>query len=293
MTPRLDVVADGFAFLEMPRWHRGRLWAADLYGGQVVCFAPTGAVELTLDVPGTPVGFDWAGNGRLRVLTTDGRLLDADGTRLTERDTRIAFGPAPCSEMTVDAAGGAYVGIFGLTTGALARVEPDGSTAIAAEGLLLPNGQAVTADGRTLIVAESAGQRLTAFTIGPGGSLTDRREWARLGPPATATTLPEVLAQVAIWPDGIALDAAGAAWVANPFGNEALRVVEGGAITHRISTGALGCFACALGGDDGRALFLCAAPPSADEAARRAERSSKLLACRVDVPAARPQAVSA
>jgi hypothetical protein len=36
--------------------------------------------------------------------------------------------------------------------------------------LLLPNGQVLTADGETLIVAESAGQRLTSVTLTPEGS---------------------------------------------------------------------------------------------------------------------------
>ncbi len=109
----------------------------------------------------------------------------------------------------------------------MARVDPDGSARVVAKGMLLPNGQTLSADGRTLIVAESAGQRLSAFTVGANGSLTGRRVWASFGEPATATALPEVIAQVSVWPDGIALDAAGAVWVANPFGKEALRVVEG------------------------------------------------------------------
>lgn len=94
--------------------------------------------------------------------------------------------------------------------------------------------------------------------------------------------MPEVLTQVSMWLDGIAVDADGAVWVANLFGNEAVRVVEGGQITDRISTGDLACYACALGGADGRTLFLCAAPPSAT---RRADRNARLLACPVAVPA--------
>jgi sugar lactone lactonase YvrE len=89
-----------------------------------------------------------------------------------------------------------------------------------------------------------------------------------------------------VWPDGIALDAAGAVWVANPFGREVLRVVEGGEVTDRLSTGELACYACALGGPDGRALFLCAAPPFPDEAARSTGRSARLLTWHASVPAA-------
>jgi hypothetical protein len=74
--------------------------------------------------------------------------------------------------------------------------------------------------------------------------------------------------------------------VANPFGREALRVVEGGEITDRLSTGELACCACALGGRDGHTLFLCAAPPFLDEAAYSTQRGARLLTCHVSVPAA-------
>jgi len=69
-------------------------------------------------------------------------------------------------------------------------------------------------------------------------------------------------------------------------GREALRVVEGGEITDRLSTGELACCACTLGGPDGHTLFLCAAPPFLDEAAYSTQRSARLLTCHVSVPAA-------
>jgi sugar lactone lactonase YvrE len=119
-----------------------------------------------------------------------------------------------------------YLGVFGLASGGLLRADPDGSVRVVAEALLLPNGQVITPDGGTLIVAESAGQRLTAFDIRADGGLAGRRMWARFGEAATATSLPEVVAQVTLWPDGLALDAEGRIWVANPLGKEVLRVRE-------------------------------------------------------------------
>ena len=88
-----------------------------------------------------------------------------------------------CNDMVVDSVGRAYVGNFGFDldtneingtladvlathTGAtLARVDPDGSIHAAADGLMFPNGTVITPDGRTMIVAESFGRRLTAFDI--------------------------------------------------------------------------------------------------------------------------------
>jgi sugar lactone lactonase YvrE len=282
----LDLFADGFSFLEFPRWHEGRLWAADMFAGQVVAFTADGAAQVVITVPEVLAGFGWMPDGSLLVVTRGGRLLRQEAGPAVEVPSPLSGGPVPCNEMTVDSQGRAYIGLFGLAGGGLARVDPDGSARVMAKGMLLPNGQALSADGRTLIVAESAGQRLSAFTVGADGSLTSRRVWATFGEPATATTLPEVIAQVSVWPDGIALDAAGAVWVANPFGREALRVVEGGEITDRLPTGELACCACALGGPDGQTLFLCAAPPFLDQAAYSTQRSARLLTCHVSVPAA-------
>jgi sugar lactone lactonase YvrE len=108
----------------------------------------------------------------------------------------------------------------------------------------------------------------------------DRRD--RPSPPASATSLKEAVGQVKAWPDGIALDATGGVWVANPFGHEVIRVLEGGKVTHRVSTGQLSAYACALGGNDGRTLYICAAPPALDETTRRARRGAHLLATRID-----------
>ncbi len=273
-----DVLAGGFAFLETPRWKSGRLWAIDMFADAIFAFSASGEIELTLEVPGTPAGLGWDATERLHVLTADGRMLAESRGELVELRHRIDRGPAPCNEITMGTHGRAFIGIFGLRRGSLIRLDPDGSQRTVATRLLLPNGQALTADGGTLIVAESGGQRLTAFTVTPDGELTERRVWASFGPTASATSLPEVVQQVRFWPDGIALDATGAIWVANPFGHEVVRVVEGGQVTDRVSTGQLTAYACAVGGDDGRTLYVCAAPPSLDETTRRTRRAGVLIA---------------
>src|SRR5581483_9808582 len=103
-----------------------------------------------------------------------------------------------------------------------------------------PNGMAVTPDNATLIVAESYASRLTAFDIADDGSLSNRRVWADLGDGA---------------PDGICLDAEGAIWYADVPNKRCVRVREGGAVLRTIALDR-GCFACMLGGADGRTLFL-------------------------------------
>jgi sugar lactone lactonase YvrE len=281
----VELLADGFAFLESPRWHAGRLWAADLFAGQILAFSSTGETELALNAAGMPAGLGWNPAERLHVVTADGRMLAESRGHLVELIHRIDRGSARCNEITIDDHGRAFVGLFGLRGGALRRLNPDGSQKTVATDLLLPNGHALTADGQTLILAESAGQRLTAFSLTSDGELTDRRVWASFGLPATASTLREVIGQVKVWPDGIALDATGAIWVANPFGHEVMRVLEGGEVTDRVSTAPLTAYACALGGTDGRTLYICAAPPSVPETARQTQRTGRLLATRVTVPA--------
>jgi sugar lactone lactonase YvrE len=124
-------------------------------------------------------------------------------------------------------------------------VRSDGSVWSAAQDLLLPNGCVITEDGQTLIVGESVGQRYTAFPIAGDGSLRIERRhlWASL--PGKA-------------PDGCTLDAEGGIWFADVLRGEVLRVVEGGTITHRMKPPRRA-FACALGGSDGRTLFVTCA----------------------------------
>jgi len=192
-----------------------------------------------------------------------------------------------CNDMVVDADGGAYVGNFGFDldaeleargvpavladhpTAKLAYVTPDGQTRIAAEDMHFPNGPVITPDGKTLIVGETLSASLTAFDIGPGGDLSNRRVWASIAPRV---------------PDGICLDAEGAIWVANPIAPECVRIAEGGEVLEVIETGQP-CYACMLGGDDGRTLFMLTAASSlAHVAAEKA--TGQVLVATVEAPRA-------
>ena len=112
----------------------------------------------------------------------------------------------------------------------------------AADDLAFPNGMVVTPDNSTLIVAKSYGAKLTSFEIAPDGSLSNRRTWADLDGGA---------------PDGICLDVEGAVWYADVPNKRCVRVAEGGKVLQTIELDR-GCFACMLGGDDGRTLFVVA-----------------------------------
>jgi sugar lactone lactonase YvrE len=208
--------------------------------------------------------------------------IEPDGT-LVRHGGLEPWATFQANDMVVSADGRAYAGNFGFDldafmagdatarprTTSLVRVDPDGTSHEAAGDLAFPNGTVITPDGRTLIVAESFGFRLSAFDVADDGSLSGRRVWAEL--PGVA-------------PDGICLDADGCVWVANAAGPECLRVAEGGEVVGRVQT-SQNCYACMLGGDDRRTLFLVTAPTSdAHEAA--GARRGRIEQVRVGVPGA-------
>jgi sugar lactone lactonase YvrE len=196
------------------------------------------------------------------------------------------------NDLVVDAHGHVFVGdlAFDLMGGgtpeptSLKRVEPDGSVHVVAEGMWTPNGMAITPDGGTLLVGETLGNRITAFDLAAEGSLSNRRPFAVFGDPPTGTTVPEVMGQLALAPDGCTLDADGHLWVADGLGGRAVRVAPGGAIVEEIpAPEGMGLFACQLGGDDGRTLLLCCAPDFFEHT-RAPVREAVLLATEVEVP---------
>lgn len=288
MTPPLERLLDDLTFVEGPRWHEGRLWFSDFFDHVVKAVDLDGNVETIVEVAGQPSGLGWLPDGRLLVVSMiDRRLmrLDPDGLVLHADLGHVAA--FHCNDMVVDAAGRAYVGNFGfdldaavasrptheelakLPTAVVARVDPDGSVHVAADGFSFPNGTVITPDGQTMVIAETVGARLTAFDIDELGGLSNRRVWAAL--PGLA-------------PDGICLDADGRIWVADPDGSQCVLVAEGGTIVETIPTD-LPCYACMLGGDDGRTLFLLTGRGTV-RFAKTGERSGRIVTARVRAPRA-------
>ncbi|MEP7201258.1 MAG: SMP-30/gluconolactonase/LRE family protein [Ilumatobacteraceae bacterium] len=281
---RTRVLAGGLHFGEAPRWHDGELWFSDFYDYAVKSVDLEGQVRVRVSMADRPSGLGWLPDGRLLIVSMTARkLLRLDPQGLALHADLSSIATSHCNDMVVDSAGRAYVGNFGfdldtheidgtlndlLAThigATLARVDPDGSLHAAAGGLMFPNGTVITPDGRTMIVAESFGRRLTAFDIAADGSLSNRRVWANLGRRT---------------PDGICLDADGAIWAANPVNPECFRVAEGGEILDVIDTDDR-CFACMLGGPDRRTLFMLTSQYSlAIEAA--VHRTGQVLVAEVD-----------
>ena len=278
MADQTRILLEDLTFPEGPRWHEGRLWFSDFYAHEVIAVDMAGQRETIVKVPGQPSGLGWTPEGRLLVVSmTDRRLLRLDPDGLVEVADLSALANYHCNDMVVDGDGGAYVGNFGFNShdgsefkaADLIRVDPDGGVSVAAEGLAFPNGSVITPDGDTLIVGETRGNILSAWDRAPDGGLSNRRVWANLG---------------GGFPDGICLDANGAIWVADPRNKETIRVLEGGVVTDRISTGEMGSFACMLGGAERRTLFICTCLQSGPDTA--ALRSGRIETVEVKVPGA-------
>jgi sugar lactone lactonase YvrE len=244
----------GLVIGESPRWHEGRLWFSNWGAQEVVSVDLDGQSEVEARVPTTiPFSIDWLPDGRLLIVSGPERVLlrrETGGSLVTHADL-TALSDHSWNEIVVDGRGNAYVNGAGFdlmaggefAPGTVVLLTPDGTAREVVDGIAFPNGMAVTPDNSTLIVAESYAKRLTAFDIATDGSLANRRVWADLGDGV---------------PDGICLDAEGAAWYADVPNQRCVRVREGGEVLQTIEADR-GCFACMLGGADSRTLFIMAA----------------------------------
>jgi sugar lactone lactonase YvrE len=241
------VVVDGIVYPEGIRWYQDKVWFSDTLDLKVLTYDPkTHRTEVVLKTDDRPSGLGFLPDGRL-LLTTMGELklwrLDPDGLKVVA-DLK-SMGQS-LNDMVVDPQGRAYLDVYlpgaEYRDGCIVMVEPSGAYRIVADDLRLPNGLAVTPDGKTLVVAEFVANRVIAFDIAADGSLSNQRVFADLGADS---------------PDGLCLDAEGAAWVGLPFQNKFRRIKPGGEVTHEIAYAKKWGVAPVLGGSDRRSLFLC------------------------------------
>jgi sugar lactone lactonase YvrE len=251
----MEVLCDGHGLVESPRWHDGRLWFADWIAGQIIAVDAHGVSEVAVTHESLPLCFDFLPDGRL-VLVSNQRmalLVQTEGG-LSEYVALSALSPYGFNDIVIDGRGNAYVnsGNFEFSQGPpdapvqpgfVALVRPDGTARVVAEDIAFPNGMAISADNATLVVADSYRHQLVGWDIATDGSLSGRRVWADLGDAA---------------PDGICLDAEGAAWYADVPHRACVRVAEGGAVLETVPLDRGG-FACMLGGVHEPGLYVTAA----------------------------------
>lgn len=272
MEPRL--VAEGLQLGESPRWHDGRLHLSDWGASKLLAIDDDGRVEVLASIDSIPFSFDFLPDGRMALLAgTTLSIRRQDGGFARHADlSRLS--PKAWNEIVADASGRLYVNTIGFDfpggefrPGLVASVGPDGSVRQEADDVAFPNGMAIDGAGTMLVLAESYGSRLTSFAIGSDGALGGRRPHA---------VLP------GFHPDGISMDAEGAVWFADVPGRCCVRVLPDGSIAERIDVDR-GCFACMLGGEDGRTLFIVAADWQGPQAIGRTGPTGRVLAARVPV----------
>ncbi len=272
MKTETKVLLSGLEFPEGPRWRNGKLFFSDFIGRKVMTVDDKGKSEVIVEMQDSPSGLGFLNNGRILIVSMERRYLmrlDPEGLKIHADLSK--FTEYNCNDSVTDALERTYIGNWGTKSlespaqpTCMILVTKEGEVKIVAENLIFPNGCIVTPDCKTLIVAETFGSKLTAFDIENSGTLTNRRIWAEFKDFA---------------PDGICLDEEGAIWVANPSKAEALRVLEGGKITSTIKVKGTNVYACALGGEDGRTLFLCTC-----QYLEGKRSSGKIEFLKVDVP---------
>ena len=300
----IELITDGLFFPEGPRWSANdqMLYFSDVLAGKVFRTDCDGPIETVFEPGEYPSGLGFLGNGDLLVVGTESHSVlrlpsEKVATGNAKRKDSIHHADISTiydtgnNDMVVAPNGNAYAGAYipGLSEenppgpdnppkfGNIVLVRVDGSTEVVADRVCFPNGGAITPDGRTLIVAETFAFTLTAWDIEDDGTLSRRRPFANLAVPT----------------DGISLDSEGCVWVACPYfsyGDSGgwVRVSDGGEVKQVIplENPDKSAYACMLGGEDGRDLWLCESTVLGRE---RFQGDGRVRRVRVDVPKAASQ----
>ena len=277
----LTTLIDGLGFAEGLRWHDGKLWFADFLTRKVQTVDSNGKIVWVGFIPGQPSGLGFTTQGEpLVVSMIDRKVLRIGDEQLDVIADLAPLNTPPCNDMFVDEAGNMFVGTFSYelwyeaasqgATSSLIRIAANGRFSVAATDLSMPNGIVLLPDGKTLVVAETSANRLTAFNLAEDGRLSGRR----------------VFAELDCHPDGICCDANGDVWVAGLYDSKFIKVSDGGEIISTIPTPGCWAVACALGGVDGQRLFCATATVKQPNDLRMGRCASAISYVDVDIPVA-------
>jgi sugar lactone lactonase YvrE len=273
-----SIITEGLAFPEAPRWHAGRLWFTDQHARAILAMDTAGECETISPTEDLPGGLGWLPDDRaLVVFMTQRRVMQLTSEGLAEYADLSDQASFHCNDMVVDAAGRAFVGNFGfdlhgggdVAPAEIIRIDQDGNVEVFARDVVFPNGSVITPSGDTLLIAETFAHRISAFGLDVGGRVSSRRLWAELGKHT---------------PDGICMDAEAALWVASPGTKTLFRVQQGGGILDRCTTRGTP-YACMLGGEDRRTLYICTSETDDPQEAIK-QRSGRIEQVRVAVAGA-------
>jgi sugar lactone lactonase YvrE len=280
MTAFVEVVEplpfiEGIVYGEGPRWHDGRLWFTDGPAGKVYSAGETGDLRVEAEVAHAS-GLGWLPDGTLVVSAlVESKVYHVDTRGNVAATFDLSDLAWSTNDLVVAPDGRAYVDLYKPTAtgvaGEIGLVDADGSVRIVATGLAVPNGLGFLPEGSTLVVSETMGSRILAFTSETDGSLGTPSVFADLGAHRH--------------PDGLCVDAEGGVWVGCYDTGEFLRVIAGGTVTHRVAIDRGWAIAPALGGADGRTLYMVI-DETTQEGMMTGESTGWILQARVDVPGA-------
>lgn len=261
---------DGIVYGEGPRWHNGRLWFTDGLASDVCSAGERGDLRVEADVPRAS-GLGWLPDGTLVVSTLfDAKIYHVDGTGESLATYDLSDIAGMTNDLLITPDGRGYVDLY-AAQGAIGLVDAGGRVSVVASGLEVPNGIGLLPDGSTLVVSETAGSRILAFPVEADGNLGDPTVFADLGAQRH--------------PDGLCVDVEGGVWVGCYDTGEFLRIIAGGKVTHRVAIDRGWAVAPALGGPDGRTLYLVI-NDTTHEGLVKGESTGWIMQARVDVPGA-------
>ena len=280
----IEILVDDAIYTESPRWHDGTFWFSDIGAGQVCSVSPDGRKEVVLsDIP-TPSGLGWTCSGDILIASI---LMSTIFRVGPDKVPQIFCGPqqhgtlgtndmaTAGSRSYVTCAGrqfqnGDSFDILSQPVGKILLLDHEtGTCRTVASGMKMPNGVAISPDGRTLVVAELFAQRILKFDIYTDGSLSE----------------PHVFAQLETMVDGLCLDAEGGVWVGTTSANRFQRIDPRGNLAETVEVPGWGCIACMLGGTDGRSLYMAVSQMENPDAIFNGKAKGQILRTKVEVPA--------
>ncbi|OSC40312.1 SMP-30/gluconolactonase/LRE family protein [Mycobacterium decipiens] len=266
---------EGITFGEGPRWHGGRLWFSDGPAGRVYSAGETGDLAVQAEVAHAS-GLGWLPDGTLVVSALfDAKVYHVDTRGNVAATYDLSHLAWSTNDLVVAPDGHAYVDLYQLNAsemaGEIGLLDPDGAVRVVATDLAVPNGLGFLPDGSTLVVAETNGSRLLQFPTSPDGSLGAPSVFADLGAHRH--------------PDGLCVDVEGGVWVGCYDTGEFLQVIAGGTVTHRVAIDRGWAIAPALGGADGRTLYMVIDETTQEDMVA-GKSTGWILQARVDVPGA-------
>lgn len=206
----MECLATGFGLIEGPVWNADAgLYFSDAAAGGVNLLDRAGNVSTIVPKRRGVGGMAMDGADSLVMGGRDIAVVRiADGKTSPILTLSQLPGATGLNDLTVDAMGRVYVGSLTFrvfsgdtpTPGFLHRIDLDGTVHTVADGILLSNGIAFSADGRLLYHADARADVVRLYDVRADGTLGSWRPFATFGGQGT--------------PDGMKIAVDGSVWVA-------------------------------------------------------------------------------